>query len=271
MKTNFLKIFLVLGLLRSIYCIFLQGDICNIIWGSYYTLCHVGIQTFFRVSHCSECLFPRLIIVMHWANYTIYSFLYIDVSQQQLQSGKDTSCNCGRKATSRSQRFCVQAIDEKKTRCPCVLHKSKCKCLDCGNREEEKEELSCRCGESSRKKSQVEGVERKYCTNVDDERQTKCRCYKKGQPCSNLCACYFMRKWIWTERKWLWVWTFAQKEKDDIQSTVFKADTHDNVFKKERIRSASRTVDAGRNLLAWHNWVAYSYPSKTLPLNSILS
>lgn len=50
--------------------------------------------------------------------------------------------------------------------------------------------MSCRCGESSRKKSQLEGVERKYCTNVTGKRQTKCGCYKKGQPCSRLCACY---------------------------------------------------------------------------------
>ena len=77
---------------------------------------------------------------------------------------------------------------------PAVLNKSKCnskcKCFNCGNREEKKEELSCRCGESSRKKSQLEGVERKYCTNVTGKRQTKCGCYKKGQPCSRLCACY---------------------------------------------------------------------------------
>lgn len=59
---------------------------------------------------------------------------------------------------------------------PAVLNKnkcnSKCKCLNCGNREEKKEELSCCCGESSRKKSQLEGVERKYCTNVTGKRQT---------------------------------------------------------------------------------------------------
>ena len=111
-----------------------------------------------------------------------------------MERTQDTSCNCGRKATSRSQRFCVQATIEKNSHCPCVLNKSKCnskcKCLKCANREEKKEELSCRCGESSRKKSQLEGVETKYCTNVTGKRQSKCGCYKKGQPCSRLCACY---------------------------------------------------------------------------------
>ena len=42
----------------------------------------------------------------------------------------------------------------------------------------------------SRKEYQLEGFERKYCTNVTGKRQTKCGCYKKGQPCTRPYACY---------------------------------------------------------------------------------
>ena len=35
-------------------------------------------------------------------------------------------CGCGRKATSRSQRFCVPDAKETKSRCPCVLYKKQC-------------------------------------------------------------------------------------------------------------------------------------------------
>ena len=45
----------------------------------------------------------------------------------------------------------------KKILLPCVLNEnkchSKCKCLNCENRKDKEEEMSCHCGESSRKKS----------------------------------------------------------------------------------------------------------------------
>ena len=113
-----------------------------------------------------------------------------------MEGSKDNSagvCTCGRKAKSRSQRFCVPVAKEATSRCPCVSNnrkcRSKCRCLNCENREKNYKPMSCRCGESQ-KKSELEGTGRKYCTNVEGKRQTKCGCYKNRQPCSSLCACY---------------------------------------------------------------------------------
>ena len=101
-------------------------------------------------------------------------------------------CGCGRKAKSRSQRFCVPAAKDTKSRCPCVLNNrqcvSKCRCLNCENRAKDPDKISCRCGESN-KTPGIENSVRKSCTDVDGQRRTKCGCYKNGQVCSSLCSC----------------------------------------------------------------------------------
>ena len=101
-------------------------------------------------------------------------------------------CGCGRKAKSSSQRFCVPATKETKSRCPCVVNKrqcvTKCRCLNCENRKKNHEKISCRCGESN-KTSELQSAVRTSCTDVDGQRRTKCRCYKNGQACSTLCSC----------------------------------------------------------------------------------
>lgn len=97
-------------------------------------------------------------------------------------------CHCGRKAKSRSERFCVPT---EKSRCPCVLKKircqAKCKCFNCDNYKRVNEKLSCRCGESTA--SNKQNPERKSCTDEPGQRRTRCPCYSNGRSCSNKCSC----------------------------------------------------------------------------------
>ena len=101
-------------------------------------------------------------------------------------------CSCGRKAKASSQRFSAPVTKEKKSRCPCVLNKrqcvTKCRCLNCENREKNHDKISCHCGESD-KKPELQSTVRTSCTDVEGQRRTKCRCYKNEQACSTLCSC----------------------------------------------------------------------------------
>ena len=103
-------------------------------------------------------------------------------------------CYCGRKATLRSAHLCT-ANAQKRSRCPCVssqrLCTPKCRCLNCMNRMDTsvlKDDTTCRCGESNRKKA--ERSVRQSCTDVPDARRTKCPCYVQKHPCTAKCSCH---------------------------------------------------------------------------------
>ena len=87
-------------------------------------------------------------------------------------------CNCGRKAKSRSERFCVST---EKSHCPCVSNKkhcqAQCKC----------HKAVCRCGESRAKGRKTA---QNSCMDVTGQRRTKCPCYSNGKPCSIHCSCF---------------------------------------------------------------------------------
>ena len=96
-------------------------------------------------------------------------------------------CHCGRKAKSRSERFC---LTDANSRCPCVGRKvcrqAKCRCLNCNNQEKIDRKMLCRCGEGKSNKQNPEG---KSYTDEPGKRRTRCPCYSNGQPCSSLCSC----------------------------------------------------------------------------------
>ena len=119
-------------------------------------------------------------------------FFFSDPIEAQLQHAQEQAvsqiCYCGRKAKSRSERFCVST---EKSRCPCVSNKkncqAQCKCRNCDNRSQNPQKLSCRCGES-RAKGRKTG--QTSCIDVSGQRRTKCPCYSNGKPCSILCSCF---------------------------------------------------------------------------------
>ena len=96
-------------------------------------------------------------------------------------------CHCGRKAKTRSIRFC---LTEANSHCPCfgrkVCCQAKCRCLNCNNREKIDKKMSCRCGESKSNKQDPEG---KSCMDEPGKRRTRCPCYSNGQLCSSSCSC----------------------------------------------------------------------------------
>ena len=119
-------------------------------------------------------------------------FFFSDPIEAELQHAPEQAvsqiCYCGRKAKSRSERFCVST---EKSRCPCVSNKKKCqaqcKCRNCDNRSQNPQKLSCRC-EESRAKGRKTG--QTSCIDVSGQRRTKCPCYSNGKPCSILCSCF---------------------------------------------------------------------------------
>lgn len=119
---------------------------------------------------------------------------YPEIEKTSVTEMQPKVCYCGRKAKSRSAHFCT-ANAQKRSRCPCVssqrLCTPKCRCLNCMNRMDTsvlKDDTTCRCGESNRKKTERSG--RQSCTDVPDARRTKCPCYVKKHPCTAKCSCH---------------------------------------------------------------------------------
>ena len=89
-------------------------------------------------------------------------------------------CHCGRHAKSRMHGFCIPyAIG----RCPCVRQRrqcsKRCRCFNCKNnaRNNNGTPDGCRCGEGDRNI-------RSACTDVPDQRRSKCPCYTSSSSCS---------------------------------------------------------------------------------------
>ena len=135
-------------------------------------------------------ILPLFVIIKQISFNMEYSADPLEPESELSQETVARVCGCGRKAKSKSQRFCVPVTKETKSRCPCFSNKrqcvTKCKCLNCENREKNHDKISCRCGETD-KKPELQSAVRTPCTDEDGQRRTKCRCYKNGQACSSLC------------------------------------------------------------------------------------
>ena len=105
---------------------------------------------------------------------------------EELPPNRTLICHCGRHAKSRMHGFFIpDAIG----RCPCVRQRrqctKRCRCLNCRNnaRNNNGTPNGCRCGEGERNI-------RSACTDVLDQRRSKCPCYTSGSSCSaERCKC----------------------------------------------------------------------------------
>ena len=130
------------------------------------------------------CIFAIFVIIERISFNRHHSADPLEAESELSKETVASVCGCGRKAKSRSQRFCVPDTKETKSRFPCVLNKgqceTKCRCLNCENRVKNNDKISCRYGESD-KNSELQRAVRKFCTDVDGQRRTKCRAIRMGK------------------------------------------------------------------------------------------